>query len=107
MARVALRTLANRRRVVIVANLLCSLLPAFERPLAHFLGQPVPETVADVIEDDRPRFVRSHAEHAADLLQVHPERLRRPEQDRGSHDGDVEAFGNDLAGREDLKRAIR
>jgi len=73
MTRVARRALADRWRVFVVTGLLCAFLSALEAPLAHLLGQSVPQTVSNVIEDDCSWFIRSHAEHAADLLQVHAE----------------------------------
>lgn len=79
---------------------------AVERPFSFFIGHPVAEDVADVVEDDGVLFAGSGPQGAAYLLRKQPLAFGRPEQNGGADDGNVGSFGNDIAGGEDLYPSV-
>jgi hypothetical protein len=58
--------------------------------------------IANVVEDYGSLLAWGWAQHAAHLLEVQAEGLRGPEQDGATGGGDVEAFGDDIDGHQNL-----
>ena len=70
-----------------------------------FVGEPVLEAIAGMVEDHRALFSRRHPQRPAAHLQIQPERLGRAQQQHPGEGRHVEAFGEQAHIEHDLDLA--